>query len=78
MRQALAVNRNHSEEPMFEREGKSVATEQGAGVEGCDPAHMHLGGESMTALAQRGSRARVRPLSSSGDRGRWLLRISWS
>ena len=26
---------------MFEREGKSVATEQGAGVEGCDPTHAH-------------------------------------
>lgn len=28
---------------MFEREGKSVATEQGAGVEGCDPAHLLFG-----------------------------------
>ena len=40
--------RNHHETAMFEREGKSVATEQGAGVEGCDPAHVY-----------RGSRARV-------------------
>ena len=32
--------RNHTSEAVFEREGKSVATEQGAGVEGCDPAHM--------------------------------------
>lgn len=29
--------RNHTSEAVFEREGKSDATEQGAGVEGCDP-----------------------------------------
>lgn len=33
--------RNHTSEAVFEREGKSVATEQGAGVEGCDPTHPH-------------------------------------
>lgn len=33
--------RNHHSTAVFEREGKSVATEQGAGVEGCDPAHPH-------------------------------------
>ena len=35
--------RNQHETAVFEREGKSVATEQGAGVEGCDPARPHEG-----------------------------------
>ena len=35
-----SLYRNHTNEAVFEREGKSVATEQGAGVEGCDPAHV--------------------------------------
>lgn len=40
---STAVNRNRHETVVFEREGKSDATEQGAGVEGCDPTNMHLG-----------------------------------
>lgn len=36
-----SLYRNHHSTAVFEREGKSVATEQGAGVEGCDPAHPH-------------------------------------
>ena len=41
--------RNHTSEAVFEREGKSVATEQGAGVEGCDPAHPHEAHRPRTA-----------------------------
>lgn len=72
MRQALAVNRNHTNDPTFEREGKSDATEQGAGVEGCDPAHMHRGRSLSTPTSRLCTCLQthiIHPLSSCGDRG---------
>ena len=72
MRQNIAVNRNHSVEPMFEREGKSVATEQGAGVEGCNPTHVS-GGAPRTYEEGLMANTPCRYITTGGVR---LLRIS--